>query len=567
MTFKELREKYGLTQSECAEILGVSRRTYQYLESNNSNITSSKFKAYYEKMEEKLSPQKFHTNVLVGKELLKLNSTVKNYKKRYCYEYLKDFIDNNYFGKVCILYGLRRTGKTTLLFQLLGDVDINKTAYIKVNELNNMAQLVEDIRALNKDGFINIFIDEVTLLSDFINTAATLSDVYSMLGMKIILSGTDSLGFMFAGNDELFDRNIMIHTSFIPFKEFSYILDINDIDTYIEYGGTLKKENISFDDPAYKQDDIAFKDDEATRKYIDTAISRNIQRSLKNYSFGNNFIHLKELYEANELTNVINRIVENMNHEFLLSVINDKFNSSDLGSSKQLLLHSNIENVDTALYKIDKEKVLELLKEIIDVKEKEDRIIDVKIEALKQVKTYLYMLDLIADISYVYDDRTKENKIIFTQPGMRYSITKALVYSLLQDKYFNTLTNVEKDYIINKILSDVKGRMMEDIILYETSLILGKNNVFKYKAIAGGEIDMVCYNKEDNTFNVYEIKHSDKIAYESQTKFLHNEHLINSLEEIYGKLKNRYVLYNGENKIVEDVNYLSAQEYLNELRK
>ena len=61
-------------------------------------------------------------------------------------------------------------------------------------------------------------LDEITLLSDFINTAAILSDIYSMIGMKIIMSGTDSLGFIMADSDELYDRNIMLHTSFISFN-------------------------------------------------------------------------------------------------------------------------------------------------------------------------------------------------------------------------------------------------------------------------------------------------------------------------------------------------------------
>ena len=40
-------------------------------------------------------------------------------------------------------------------------------------------------------------------------------------------------------------------------------------------------ENMSFDDPDAAFDEVAFRDDESTRKYIDTAISRNIQHTLK----------------------------------------------------------------------------------------------------------------------------------------------------------------------------------------------------------------------------------------------------------------------------------------------
>ena len=54
--------------------------------------------------------------------------------------------------------------------------------------------------------------------------------------MKIVLSGTDSLGFLFAQNKELYDRAVTIHTTFVPFSEYSRLLRI---DEYIRYGGTL----------------------------------------------------------------------------------------------------------------------------------------------------------------------------------------------------------------------------------------------------------------------------------------------------------------------------------------
>ena len=52
-----------------------------------------------------------------------------------------------------------------------------------------------------KQGFRYVFIDEVTLLSDFIEGAALFSDIFASSGMKIVLSGTDSLGFLFAEDD------------------------------------------------------------------------------------------------------------------------------------------------------------------------------------------------------------------------------------------------------------------------------------------------------------------------------------------------------------------------------
>ena len=235
MTLKEIRIIKGLTQSECASYLGISLRSYKSYENDLDKQVTLKYKVLCSKLisyngnglilNEDVG---FNTNVVIGEKLLRLYKEVELYKKRDCYKYLKRYIDGKYIGKVCILYGLRRTGKTTMLFQLIGELNKKETAYIKIDKKDNMSLLLKDIKLLNEMGYKNILIDEITLMSDFIDCASVLSDVYSMLGMKIVMSGTDSLGFLLADRDELYDRNIMIHTSFISFKEYS-LKEIKDV--------------------------------------------------------------------------------------------------------------------------------------------------------------------------------------------------------------------------------------------------------------------------------------------------------------------------------------------------
>ncbi len=558
MTIKEFRNSLRKSQDDFARVLGISRKTYINLEKDDAPNKVKNYQNYYNLLLSVFSSS-FKCKVTLGKDLNLYIDTVKRFKNRYCFKYLKDFIDKDYRGKVCILFGLRRTGKTTMLFQLLEMLDVSKTAYIKVNQGNKMNDLLDDIDSLRKRGVKNILIDEITLIDGFIESCSVLSDIYSMLGLKIILSGTDSLGFAFADRNELYDRNVMIHTSYISFKEFSYLLGENDIDKYIEYGGTLKHENMSFDDPNYKNDEVSFKDDESTRKYIDTAICHNIQNSLKNYKYGTMFVHLKELYENNELTNVINRIIQDMSHSFLISVIDKSFKSSDLGSSKNLLTKSSDKNLRTSLDDIDEVEVINTLKQIIDVKEKEERKALVDEEVLFQVKQYLEMLDLIKTVEYCYDDGTFNEYTIFTQPGMRYSITKALVYSLFKDTIF--VSKVKKERIIELILNDVKGRMLEDIVLLDTISRSKDNEVFKYKLISGGEIDMVI-SKNNNHVDLYEIKHSSKMAYENQTRYLNDEKIISLIEDQFGIVDSKIVLYKGEDTSLNNINYINVERFL-----
>ena len=258
----------------------------------------------------------------------------KKFQKRDCFETVKKYVYGETEDKVCVVYGLRRTGKTTILKQFISEFDeerFSKTAYIKCRTTDTIANLNKDIIKLRDAGYKYLFIDEVTLINDFIDSSSLFSDVYAAQGMKIVLSGTDSLGFHFAINDELYDRAVMVHTTYIPFKEHSRLLGINSIDEYIRYGGTLKAGEIDFESKELNDRNASFRDDESTRYYIDTAICSNIQHSLECFKDGRYFRQLKTLYEADELTNAINRIIENINHDFTVSVITKLFKSGDDG--------------------------------------------------------------------------------------------------------------------------------------------------------------------------------------------------------------------------------------------
>ncbi len=572
MTLKELRISKGLNQAQCAEYLGMSTRNYQNYENDAAKANTARYHAIYQKLESYGQPvitaaglsqmPEFYTNVVTGTGLQALANSVAKYGKRDCFSTLQKFVAGSYDGKICILYGLRRTGKTTLLFQMLSELPIEKTAYIKVQTIDDMSRLTKDLKVLFELGYRYVFIDEITLLSDFIDTAAVLSDVFSMMGMKIVVSGTDSLGFAMANRDELYDRSVTIHTSFIPFREYARLLNIRSVDSYIEYGGTLKMENMSFDDSDAAFDEVAFRDDESTRKYIDTAISRNIQHTLKNDHYGEYFNQLRELYEKGELTNVINRIVQHMNHRFVLRVVEDEFKSHDFGSAKELLLHDLPAERATVLYDVNEKQILERLKAIIEVKEKSETTVPITQEHIDKVKKYLLMLDLIVNCPERYESGKQAEHFVFSQPGMRYAIAKALVYSLMQDAYFASISEADKAYITGKILDDVKGRMLEDIVLLEVRKTAPSTmEAFKFKFDAGGEFDMVIYDKASKNCRIYEIKHSTE-ANEKQTLHLRDAEKCQIVEKRFGPISGKFVLYRGKDTFAECVQYLNVENFL-----
>ena len=518
----------------------------------------------------------FIMNAITGAGLLEMAETAKDFKKRDCYEKISSYLYGKPADKVCLVYGLRRTGKTTLLKQLILDMkeeDRKQTIYIKARVGETIADLNKDIKLAREKGIKFFLIDEITLLEDFIDNAALLSDVYAVQGLKFVLSGTDSLGFYFAESEELYDRAVTVHTTFIPYNEHARLLGIKSIDEYIRYGGTLKAGELDFEDAELNVEEASFRDDETARRYIDTAICKNIQHSLKCYQKGRYFRHLRELYDANELTNAINRIIEDENHDFTVQVITDLFESHDLGSTAQLLRKARDEDKRTdILDEIDKSQILETLKKILEIKEKDKQTIGVTDTHVTEIKQYLKRLDLIDDLNIetLTGSEGKLSYTIFTQPGMRFCQAQALVYSLMKDEQIKNLQEREINLITEKIIEGVLGHMLEDIVIYETKRVLmpnrheNKKQVFQIRFEAG-EFDMVIYDNQTNTCEIYEIKHSLE-AVPFQYRHLINEDKIELTEKRFGKITKKCVLYRGETMQSEnDVMYKNVEEYLNEL--
>ena len=513
----------------------------------------------------------FETSVIAGRGLEAMSQGVKDWGLRDCFEQLEEYLYSKESDRVCLIFGLRRTGKTTMLRQAIGRMakeDLSRTAYIKARRTDNMAMMNRDLKKLFDAGFRYVFIDEVTLMEDFIDSAALLSDVFATMGMKIVLSGTDSLGFWLAMDEELYDRAKAIHTTFIPYREYSRLLGIDSIDEYIRYGGTLRAGELAFDDEDVNAQDASFRDDESTRRYIDTAICKNIQHSLACYESGGHFRHLYSLYEAGELTSAINRIIEDMNHRFLISVLTDDFLSHDLRlTAANLRKERDPEKRTEALDAIDTEAVTQRLMELLDIRNKEEQSIGITTAHIIEIKQYLAALELIVDCPIESADPGIEpvEHILFTQPGMRYCQAQALVHSLLKDEQFSALSEYDKTQITGRILEEVRGRMMEDIVLLETMKAADKDHrVFKLQFEAG-EFDMVIYDQKENSCEIFEIKHSSKQV-PFQYRHLVDEDKCQRTERRFGPIQGRYILYRGEDAQMENgVQYWNVENYLKAL--
>ena len=77
---------------------------------------------------------KFETSVVVGNRLLAMTKGVRNWQERDCFKQLQKYLNSDVTDRVCLVFGLRRTGKTTMLRQAVLKMTSSqaaKTAYIK----------------------------------------------------------------------------------------------------------------------------------------------------------------------------------------------------------------------------------------------------------------------------------------------------------------------------------------------------------------------------------------------------------------------------------------------------
>ena len=503
----------------------------------------------------------FITNVRTGETLRSFAKSVRGYRRRECFQQLYDYVYGDPQDKVFILYGLRRTGKTTMIRQIFAemrDTELVKAAFIQITAKDTLADVNRDLKILEAHGFRYVFLDEVTLMEDFIEGAALFSDVFAACGMKIVLSGTDSLGFLFTEDEQLYDRCVLLHTTFIPYREFETVLGIHGIDEYIRYGGTMSLGGIHYNENS------TFASKEKTDEYVDTAIARNIQHSLRCYQYEGHFRHLRDLYDKNELTSAINRVVEDINHRFTLEVLTQDWKSHDLGISASNLRRDR-ENPTDILDRIDLVAVTNSLRKLLEIRNKAEQTIELDDIHVAEIKEYLDLLDLTREIDVLHlpDVSTQSSRTVIAQPGLRYAQADELIRSLLLDETFSALSLAERTVVQERILTEIKGRMLEDIVLLETKLTNLKKQVFVLQ-FPIGEFDMVVFDPEAGSCQIFEIKHSEE-AVSQQYRHLVNEEKCAQTEHRYGSITGKFVLYRGKSRVVDGIPYQNVEEYLRNL--
>ena len=85
------------------------------------------------------------------------------------------------------------------------------------------------------------------------------------------------------------------------------------------------------------------------------------------------------------------------------------------------------------------------------------------------------------DLESLPEVNKKSKVTVITQPGMRYAQANAIVENILLDAKFQELSIKERQRILERLLNEIRGRMMEDIVLLETKIAKPDKKVFRFR--------------------------------------------------------------------------------------
>lgn len=508
-----------------------------------------------------------------------------NPRERWFTGAVRDYLDGS-STDVCVLYGLRRTGKTYAISQLVAGMDPSElaaTAYMTLDGVEDatMDDLYHDLFALEAAGVRNVFVDEVTAIRDFARRSANLSNVFTTLkGMRVVLAGTDSLAFWLARNEKLYDRMLMLHSTAITYAEWSEVLQMHDFDDYVEFAGTMCPDSDEY------RSRIPFKKPADTALYIDTAIAANLEHSVEQLRGRGVSRPLVELFEAGELRNVVNRVVQDDGHRFALETVRRVFESSDLEALSDFSAERVPEVFEAMVSDSFKSyDALGRLKEQLGIVEHVEAKVPVTEEHVRQVEQYLTALD----VTMLYESvsieptghATSSMEHLVTQPGLRMACAKELFGVLFpknESGPFDGLVGTSRRQMRELAFANAKGRILEDIVIRDTllacrgidpDLSVAKLNGTTWTQdgrLRPFEVDMAVVDRSSDTCTLYEIKYAEA------PKKLHAKHLkrgdvVAAVEKaLEVEVTDRVVLYRGETAPekpkVDGVRYENVCEYL-----
>ena len=414
---------------------------------------------------------------LTGSELKQFvdNRTINAKNKRRFVDNIIFYLNSN-DNKVYGVVGLRGIGKTTGMMQAMKYINnyddvlfINILAPVSADYLYNVIEKNIGVKKY-------IFIDEITLVENFVNFCGYLYDIFSSSGKKVVISGTDTAAIIYAKNASLLHRMSLDYVNFITYNEaISTMSNIHNFDDYLKYGGLYS--------------DYIMTNNIHLKNYIDSSVVDNIIRTISKNEVITHFSHLLEMNnKSDKIRTVVYMIIT-----AVIYSISEKNVNLDIKYILNLFDRGNNDRLKRAI--------------------ENDLQVDFNMHiSSNDVRAVIEVLQDMQVIVPVYN--------LFDNIGVNYYITNQSVFYQMSRIIYSV---TEKQTGIKPKFYGVQSRKMG--FVFEAAVMnhaICEANIFGYniyyyrdiEALGNREVDLIIGCKSENKkdiYNLYEIKMTDNI--------------------------------------------------------
>ena len=396
-------------------------------------------------------------------------------ERRDSFEQILKSMDN--YRNVTIIHGVRRTGKSVLMNQLINKLtqngekvariilsDPGQNTYSEDGDLTNTVkkdftgavkkglaarELQAIIQGLLTECVDYLFIDEITYLNESLNFLNLISDGDAFVNKNLILSGTDSACFIDVMQHGLFDRCNKFNTSFISFTEFSRLFGATDILEYVRCGGVMKPSK-DYHYPGNIRDYVSMGYD-----YIGSAIRDNLFNALNYTRLQNVYPTLtyEFIHHRSSLNSLIFNWLQVYSQKATVAILVKLMQSADIGNMVDFLTQQNIDFDSHDLENYLNKKIFDRLFY--------DEVSDCDQTLLSELKRFLTEIGCLVEY---------QNTEFLCPIALRYGYSIDAVITITENfnaikEYFSE--DVDLDYLKRAIFSGVEGELIESVINLE----------------------------------------------------------------------------------------------------
>lgn len=504
---------------------------------------------------------------------------------------LRRFLDseNIYEHKCMIITGMKRTGKTVLISQgirylLEKGISSEDIVLIQYSSDNSIMSDEKDrlIQFMNESTSKYIFVDEVTLLENFVSISKAITDMVCSLNKKVIVSGSDTLAFTMAEQKYLLHRCYMISTTMTEYKDWCNI--VKRVDNKVSLDVADKQKLIL----GYMKDCTLnnyeyYANNETMYGYLLDAIALNILNSLNK-----NMDTIKKgvipiAAQGKGLVNTDINLINKMFYLICYDVIHDtvedvlgRNTDKDKHTVKRVIrlngsLGSIIKNL-TGVREENKEVLKHIQNQVLSKLYVQNGNEMMTIPEYKMILGMMEYIGLLVKNFRYVDSSSIRNRM----EHIDYYLSVPSIYYRMIDTMFREVINIYKIDIDKEKLIEYKkqalGDVLESMIITQLISYINKGKcsavdvIYKYRIDDMKEVDIMSREEEEYGIHgfAYDVKMSNKIAQKHFKAF--DDEFKSSFASIV-KTGNIGIIYMGETTTYKGYKAINAHDFLMDIGK